>query len=491
MEPTNNQQSPSVKFRFKDIGPIKRAELELGDLTIIAGRNNTGKTYLVYTLYGFLKMWKEWPNLTPFVEKPTSIIHQLARKALEEGQAKRPMDRETFNRHRRIVIEDLTRAFSKMALANVFSSSQENFSGASIEIELSDLSPTETEPLEATSRFGETLSLQYKNGDLVITRIKGDRQDPFNPKVRYTHTSYAAGSIRGFTPEIRHILTKLYMQLLFPELPFDPFLLSAERFGISLFYKELDFTKNQLVSLLQQWGDDKNKKSSFPFFLVDKAASRYALPIKDNIDYTRSIPELKGRESEIHENRLFNDIKNLMNGYYKASGDDIEFKSTARKERSFSIPLYLASSSARGLSDLYFFLRHVAQKNHLLIIDEPESHLDTTNQILLARLLARLVRTGLRVLITTHSDYLVKEINNLVILSRPFEEKKRVAKDLGYEEHDFLEPDSIRAYVTEGNRLTRCPVDKFGVEMPVFDKTIDEINRASNELASRLRDTES
>ena len=29
--------------------------MELGDLTIIAGRNNTGKTYLAYTLYGFLK----------------------------------------------------------------------------------------------------------------------------------------------------------------------------------------------------------------------------------------------------------------------------------------------------------------------------------------------------------------------------------------------------------------------------------------------------
>ena len=43
-------------FRFRNIGPVKDAELELGDLTIIAGRNNTGKTYIVYTLYGFLKM---------------------------------------------------------------------------------------------------------------------------------------------------------------------------------------------------------------------------------------------------------------------------------------------------------------------------------------------------------------------------------------------------------------------------------------------------
>ena len=44
-----------MKFVFKNLGPIHEAELELGDLTIIAGRNNTGKTYVAYTLYGFLQ----------------------------------------------------------------------------------------------------------------------------------------------------------------------------------------------------------------------------------------------------------------------------------------------------------------------------------------------------------------------------------------------------------------------------------------------------
>ena len=51
-----------LTFTFRNIGPIENAELELGDLTIIAGRNNTGKTYLVYTLYGFLKTWEDWPG---------------------------------------------------------------------------------------------------------------------------------------------------------------------------------------------------------------------------------------------------------------------------------------------------------------------------------------------------------------------------------------------------------------------------------------------
>lgn len=48
-----------MKTVFKNIGPISEAELELKDLTIIAGANNTGKTYLVYTLYGFLRLMQD------------------------------------------------------------------------------------------------------------------------------------------------------------------------------------------------------------------------------------------------------------------------------------------------------------------------------------------------------------------------------------------------------------------------------------------------
>ena len=95
-------------------------------------------------------------------------------------------------------------------------------------------------------------------------------------------------------------------------------------------------------------------------------------------------------------------------------------------------------------------------------------------------------RLGLKVLITTHSDYIVKEINNLLMLSRDFKDKPKVLKKLKYSEHDFLKPDSVRAYVAEDNSLTPCTIEKYGIDMPVFDTTIDAINRVSSELESRL-----
>ena len=47
----------SLTVRLKNIGILKQAEFSLGDLTLICGENNTGKTYIAYTLYGFLKSW--------------------------------------------------------------------------------------------------------------------------------------------------------------------------------------------------------------------------------------------------------------------------------------------------------------------------------------------------------------------------------------------------------------------------------------------------
>lgn len=48
-----------MKINVHNLGVIKQAEFELGDLTIICGQNNSGKTYVTYALFGFLATWRE------------------------------------------------------------------------------------------------------------------------------------------------------------------------------------------------------------------------------------------------------------------------------------------------------------------------------------------------------------------------------------------------------------------------------------------------
>ena len=477
MKPDDNRQRLPLSFRFKNLGPIKTADLELGDLTIVAGRNNTGKTYLTYTLYGFLKMSKQWRGVGRFLfredRKDQSMglpsLHAVAEQLGHEGQVDFPLSLEAISQQRAAVLQRLSDLFSRQAMAGIFSIS-DKFDRASIEMRGGGLEHDLTADTAATQLRTEAtrISIEY---------------DGHRATIIAHHTVKAMGGL------LTSYLADRYVDFLLAGVLPDPFILSAERFGISLFYRELDFAKNQLVDLLQKMADDKNRERTSPFLFVDQATSRYALPIKDNIDYTRSIPDIRGDKSDLHGVRLFDYVKDMMEGYYSSSGDEIRFISRSRgKGRSFNIPLHIASSSARGLSDFYFYLRHVARKTHLVMIDEPESHLDTANQIRLARLLAQFVNAGVRVLITTHSDYLIKEFNNLVMLSQQFADKEEVVRSLKYDSSDFLEPTSVRAYVAENNGLTKCTVDRLGIDVPMFDKTIDHINDVANELAARLEE---
>ena len=43
-----------MKFHIENLRQIRQAEIELGDLTIVCGKNNVGKSYLAYVIYSFL-----------------------------------------------------------------------------------------------------------------------------------------------------------------------------------------------------------------------------------------------------------------------------------------------------------------------------------------------------------------------------------------------------------------------------------------------------
>ena len=113
----------TVNFRFENIGPVKHADLQLGDLTIIAGRNNTGKTYLVYTLYGFLKNWLFWPGIisggyTGDVIERSKII-DFAAKAIKRGEATLPITPDILTNERTSVMHEITRQFSEDTLPTI------------------------------------------------------------------------------------------------------------------------------------------------------------------------------------------------------------------------------------------------------------------------------------------------------------------------------------------------------------------------------------
>ncbi len=79
------------------------------------------------------------------------------------------------------------------------------------------------------------------------------------------------------------------------------------------------------------------------------------------------------------------------------------------------VALRHASSVVMELAPLVLLLRSVVRPGDLLIMEEPEAHLHPGAQTNLALTLGRLVRAGVKVLVTTHSDWLVEEISTLML----------------------------------------------------------------------------
>ncbi|MCY3901926.1 MAG: AAA family ATPase [Caldilineaceae bacterium] len=466
-----------VKFRFEKFGPIDEAELELGNLTVIAGRNNTGKTYLVYALYGFFKEFRrlmvrtiDSPHLDGHIRRATSSSSKdVASKLTTEGSLDWKYERKEVNRLQSRLLKEMCSQYSSYGVPRVFNTSSNYFEKASMELDFNTELNVD-QPIGFTLRGG-TLSCSFDGSKFVLSMEKESPDEEFEVdpdlidrgiKLIFIHTLF--GDLFSIGAWI-HVL-------------------SSARLSISLFYKELDYARSRLVRSLQEVEDDQ-KGELQPLNELISRSSRYPLPIQDNIDSTRDIPEVvsEGLNEELLD--AYADLTDMIGGSLEVEDDDIRFVSRKDDSRPFDIPLHLASSSVGEMTNLYFYLGFTPPgEENFLIIDEPESHLDTSNQIQFARLLARLVNLGIRVLITTHSDYLIKELNNLIMLNSDFEDKENVMTRLGYRES--LDAELVRAYVAEDNSLTPCKIDHFGIEMPVFDKTIDEINKVSNELASRL-----
>ena len=79
-----------------------------------------------------------------------------------------------------------------------------------------------------------------------------------------------------------------------------------------------------------------------------------------------------------------------------------------------SLSLMNASSMVSELAPVVLYLRHMVGPRNVLIVEEPESHLHPAMQVQFTRELAALVKKGIRVIITTHSEWVLEELANIV-----------------------------------------------------------------------------
>ena len=149
-----------------------------------------------------------------------------------------------------------------------------------------------------------------------------------------------------------------------------------------------------------------------------------------------------------------------------------------------------ASSMVSELAPLVLFIRGLICPGDTLIIEEPEAHLHPGAQTEIAATLARLVRAGVRVVVTTHSDWLLKEIGNL-IREGVLKEKGELRKKSD-EPESWLLPDEVGAWHFHKEK----PVEPLhftnidGIEPPDYEELALNLYNRSAGLHNQLEETE-
>ena len=458
----------SLTVRLKNIGILKRAEFSLGDLTIICGENNMGKTYATYALYGFLRSWH---TLFDF-SLSDSHIHSLLRNGVIK------IELAPYINVADHMIKQACKGY-KYQLDDVFAESEGRFHNSEFHIETGAI---DIHDKEYYSEFGNLqkrlfTSSKKKGSEKLTVALAVEKNVE-----REIDSTVADDAVSLF-------LKDAIFSDAFP----NPFISSAERTGVATFRKELNFARNQLLKEMVRSNQQIDLRA-----LLSNAYQNYPSPIEADVNFMDQLQDIAKDKSFIAKEHpeILTEFADIIGGEYAITQNDQLYY--IPKGMRLRLTMDQSSSAVRSLLDLNFYLHCVAEKGGLLMIDEPELSLHPENQRRIARLFARLVNLGVKVFITTHSDYIVKELNTLIMLNHDKPHLKRVAEENGYQDSELIKAEQVKVYVAEkvlldleegqkkrkrGHTLIPADIDpEFGIEVGSFDKTIDAMNKIQRDI---------
>lgn len=452
-----------TKINFENLGNIAKGSIELNNLTIFTGENNTGKTYVTYAIYSLLDK-----DFFYALKELNPIIEDLYKDGTYHLELKT-----FFDSNYKKIKKEIEIAFSK-SLFNVFSAHEKEFEKSKITFDL-DVASIKKELVK--QEYNGTLSIGKKDNTLCEF---SKALDSTMLKIILLDTDVPQDIIKD---KLKNVLSGFLFDTLFSK----SFLLPAERTGLNLFYQELS---SERTALFHHIGKQQINKMEL---IKDLIISRYPQPIADYIDFLNNINLLRKSNSPFKDLSL-RIQKEILKGKYKVEKEGIYFlpyKKDANKENyNDKISLHLTSSTIKTFFSLVFYLEHLAQEGETLIIDEPELNLHPNNQRKMARVIAMIANRGIKVIVSTHSDYFVRELNNLIMLKNDFSSKKSIMTKNDYEENMLISSSTINAYVFCNNTIQAMEIDEEeGIIAGTFDKVIDDLNGVSDEIYySKQRD---
>ena len=487
---------PNVEIAVCNFGPITEATIDLRPLTVFIGPSNTGKTYLatqIYALHGIFNGFSESGFLSPF--GPTGFIGLMADNNPEGGTLLNP-----------VISDEEGKGLIEKLMTDKM--------GDREPLKLSDLPTSMQNQLQDIIKKSEVFrgSLQDElkncfdlNSILALIRLAEEQQNEMTVSLKVSAGNQECWKINLKVSKLGTTVDKSISKNM---------ILLPEGWSISI---------NWSVS-------EKGPRVSFKHPLPNSIErNRYYLPAarsgimqshrvlvsslvkrttRAGLERFPEVPTLSGVIAEFMQHIILYEADRVSNGEMRDIADTLEsdvlagqiyvkpspsgypdfhYRPHGIKE---DMRLSQASSMVSELAPLVLFIRGLICPGDTLIIEEPEAHLHPGAQTEIAATLARLVRAGVRVVVTTHSDWLLKEIGNL-IREGVLKEKGELRKKSD-EPESWLLPDEVGAWHFHKEK----PVEPLhftnidGIEPPDYEELALNLYNRSAGLHNQLEETE-
>ena len=483
-------EEESLQLSVSNFGPIAKAEIDLRPLTVFVGPSNTGKSYLAILIYALHKFFYRYfgrhnrRGFAPFIlgdieEHQISNCENVNRLAnwikniYTQEEAKSPSTNcpvrvpdvivsmihplfDHLSDYSKVIALEIKRSFGVGDNAQLIRYG--NREGAKITLLCKpfeyELLLKRREPRGAVSLSSEEIRLcidPHTNGMLPVRALASE--------VLYNSSSRDWDDISTHNVEtlIQEFVREVLSNVVSP-LNNAVHYLPADRTGL------MHAQRAVIASLIEGASHTRlQRNEQFPTLSGILA---------DFLEQLINFGEPRGQE-DLAANLEQQILRGVIHSKNSETGYPM-FSYQPRGWRGEDLPLINTSSMVSELAPVILYLRHVVQPGDVLIIEEPESHLHPAMQVEFIRQLAAVVNSGIRVMLTTHSEWVLDELTNLVRLSDLPKTRRE-----GIAGADFaLKPNKVGVWLFEPKQRPRGSVVKeipFDEEFGGFRSGFDEV----------------
>jgi predicted ATPase len=438
-----------IRFEIEALGPIRDSTVDFKPFLLFSGESNTGKSYMalaVYYLFFMLDNEKIIEELTSKLFDIKKIENDLKTKKEVELKLSTAM----MDELQRLYNDNINRFMAYMLGYDNFSCKVKltleipQISGSKIYISLKKVK-------DGKYFLEEELDSPIYNWNLSLPLNVNSKKFDIDIK-----------------DDFKYFVRGLCIRIIFDKSYHNRFLLPPARGAFSGLTSSM-WKKFSGIGMYNEFleGIDSVRFSNFETYDEIEEQKKIVIPL----------------------------LEKLLNGKIKVETDNVTYMIAGSDHE---IPLTAGSSSVKELFPLYLLLNRVLIDRISICIEEPEAHLHPELQRSVAMLLSYIINQDGFVQVTTHSDFFVNQVNNLLklhfIKNKEPDRFLEALKETGIREEFVLDPEDVGAYYFEKVKADvyarKLVASENGMPMESFKHTYDQSGKETRYLREVLTDHE-